>query len=486
MESSIKEWFGSGLKIKRWIFLIIIGVLILSYGIANIISLKTMEINDLIIVGVSFVLGLTLIVISFIMAQRRMLQAIAESNNGLNQRNLNIKKLLFDKKMLDRSIKIVVIGEGTGLSTILKGLKIFSKNITAIVSTMDNQIDLDNFIDDNKLFSSSDIINAIIALSNEENIMKKLMTYNFKEGDIKGYNFYGLLLSAMNEISDDNLASAIKNMSEILSITGKVLPVTLDKIRIGAVLNDETRAMGIEKIMEKVIERESSIEKLFLSPERCMPAPDVIRSIKEADVIIMGPGSLYKGIIPNLLIKEISDEIRKSKKIKILVSNIMSEHGQTDNYTVSDVINSIHEHVGKGIIDYCIATDSDIMPEYIRKYNKEGADILEVDKTNIKATGVNLIVEDLAVIDEKGNIRHDSLKLAKVIMKVIENNLNLDTGKQALEYFTIKSKIKSMENKDKKKSILFRNVKIVKNNIKKQEPVKKAKKDSRNKDKKKR
>jgi uncharacterized cofD-like protein len=473
MSKSIKEWFSSGLKMKRWLFLVILGTVILSYGVANIIALKTLEMVDIFSIIIFFTFGFTCVVTGFIFAQRRLLQAVAESNTGLNNRNLNVKKLLFDKKMLDRNIKIVVIGGGTGLSTMLRGLKLFSNNITAIVTMADDGANSGLLRKELGILPPGDIRKCIVALSNKEHVMEELMQYRFKDGSLKGYSFGNLFLAAMNDICEGNFATAVQNTSDVLSITGKVLPVTIDNINIGAKLKDGTEVIGESHIAEKVIERKSPVEKMFMIPERCNPAPDVLRSIKEADVIIVGPGSLYTSIIPNLLIKEVADEIKKSKATKILVANIMTQPGETDNYTVSDFINAIHEHAGKGIVDYCLANDSDIMPEYIRRYNEDGADVIEIDRNNIKNTGVRLIVDDLATINSEDYIRHDPFKLAKSIMKIICDNMDLKNNKQAFEYFIIKSKIKSLNKraKPKKESILFRDVKIVTKKSKKNNSV---------------
>lgn len=460
MDNNYSEWFGSGLKIKRWLLLVIIGTLLVGYGIANIIALQTMEVSKLIIIGLSFVLGISSIVAGFIMAQRRILQAVAESNAGMNPRSLNVKKLVYDKEMLDKSVKIVVLGGDSGLATILRGLKLFSNNITAIVATATGVANQDLVAKEFGILPPNDLRQSLVALSNKEKVMEELMQYKFKKGNLKGYNFGNLLLVAMNDICDGNFAKAIQDTSKVLSITGKVLPASLDKTTIGAILTDGTRIVGEDNVTN---EKKAPIEKIFLTPEKCTPAPGVISSIKEADVIIIGPGSLYTGIIPNLLIREVADEIKKSKATKIMISNIMTEPGETDNYKVSDYINAIHDHVGKGIIEYVVANDSNIMPEYIRRYNEIGSDVVEVDKNNIKPMGITLLVDDFAKIDEKGMIRHDQEKLAKAVMKIVCDNMDLTKSRQSLEYFTIKSKLKKMNRRKKKKNILFRDVKVVRN-----------------------
>jgi uncharacterized cofD-like protein len=217
--------------------------------------------------------------------------------------------------------------------------------------------------------------------------------------------------------------------------------------------------IGEESITDKVIERHSPIEKIFLQPSVVEPAPEVIQSIKNADLIVIGPGSLYTGILPDILLKEVADSIKGSQALKIFVANIMSEPGQTDNYKVSDLVNSIHEHVGKGVIDYVLASESDIMPEYIRRYNEEGSELLEVDKSEIKASGVKVVIDNFATADSQGFIRHDPKKLGAAIMTMAYNNMDLKHHHNAFEAYKIKAKLD--KNKKKKKNILFQDTKII-------------------------
>lgn len=457
---SLKEWFNSKLKMKRWLILILLGVILISFSLAKIFSDQIMEVQNAVRYGLIFVAGCVLVCISYIMSQRQLLMAIAESATKSNGKNINLKKLLYDKTAIDKGIKIVVIGGGSGLATVLKGLKDYSNNITAIVNTASGGNSEDVMTKEFGILPPNDIRQSLVALSSSEEKMQNLMRYRFKTGNLKGQNFANLLLIAMNDICDKNFAKAIQDTSEVLSVTGKVLPVTLDKTNIGAILKDGTRVIGEDNITDKVFARKSPIERIFLQPSACEPAPGVIKSIKEADLIVIGPGSLYTGIIPNMLLKEVADAIKRSEALKIFVSNIMTEPGQTDNYKISDLINAIHEHVGKGVMDYCLVNESDIMPEYIRRYNEEGAELLELDKSNIKATGVQIVISDLAMTDDKGFIRHDSRKLGKAIMTIVCDNMDLRHDKRAFEAYMIKSKMDSK--KKKKKSILFQPVKVVK------------------------
>ncbi len=451
--NNLFEWFSSGLKLKRWFLLLLVGVGLVSTSIAMFVSSDKLDIKELIMYGIFFVIGFSAVIMSYVMSQKRILQAIAEANANPNGRNINLKKLLFDKKMLDKNTKVVVIGDGDGLAAILKGLKAFSNNITAVVNVIGTSGDTGIPL------QIEDVKKAMIALSNKEEVLEDFFSTKVRDGVLTGRKQGDVFFDMLGRTCDGNLSKTIEYMSKILAMRGSVLPVTLDTVAVGAVLEDGTRAIGRNNITEVVENRETKIERVFLSPSRCVPAEDVIMSIKEADVIIIGPGSLYMGIIPTLLIREVSDAIRKSNATKIYVSNIMTEKNQTDGYALSDCINAICEHAGKGLFDYCIFSDSDIMPEYVRRANQDGVDLIELDKSNIK--GIRLVVDDLSVVDEKGNIRHNPLKLAQNIFKIFCDNMDLENSDKAIEYYTTKSKLKKMTGKNKKKSILFRNIKIV-------------------------
>lgn len=451
--NNLLEWFSSGLKLKRWFFLMLVGVILMSVSMAKFTSSDELEILQLVVYGILFVAGFASVIMSYVMSQRRILQAIAEANANPNGRDVNIKRLLFDKKMLDKNSKIVVIGDGDGLAALLKGLKIFSNNITAIVNVVGSKKD------SSFTLQIEDVKKAMIALANKEEVLDDFFNTRVMDGNLAGRKQGDVFFELLGRTCDGNLSRTIEYMSKILAMRGSILPATLDNVTIGAVMDDGTRCIGRNEVNECVENKGVKIERVFLTPERCAPAEEVIRSIKEADVIIIGPGSLYTGIIPTLLIKEVSDAIRKSKACRIFVSNIMTEKNQTDSFSLSDYINVIHEHAGKGLFDYCIFSDSDIMPEYIRRANKDGCDLVELDKNNVK--DIQLIVDDLTIVDEKGNIRHNPIKLAQSIFKIVCDNMDLENSDKAIEYYTTRSKLKKITNKNKKKNILFRDVKIV-------------------------
>jgi len=377
-------------------------------------------------------------------------------DNGSKERN--VKSLIFNKKIYNDGPNVVVIGGGSGLNTVLKGLKKYTSNLTAIVTVSSYGQEQTESRKKLELLPIDDIKDSIISLSNDEEMMANLLDTELNNKNLKGLTFGDIFFTSMNE-QFGNFAESVEKSKNVLNIVGRVLPVTLDEMQICAELSDGTIIEDREKIKDVVNDKVAKIERVFISPSNCVPAPGVLEAIQNADAIIIGPGSLYTNVIPNLLVKNVSKAIKESNAIKIYVSNIMTEPGQTDNYKVSDLINAVHEHVGKGVMDYCLVNESDIMPEYIRRYNEEGSEILELDKSGIKATGIRIVVSDLATTDGKGFIRHDSRKLGKAIMTIVCDNMDLRQDKRAFEAYMIKSKMNNT--RKKKKSILFQPLKVI-------------------------
>ena len=445
---SFLEWFRAGTKVKRWIFLIVLGIALVCYAFAQVLTSETVAIKDVIAkIIVTFVIGFVCIIIGIIFIQKRNLEILIEANDvNIEKRKnakVNIKSLIFNRKVYDEGPKVVVIGGGEGLNTVIRGLKKYTNNITAIVTMSDYGENPSRSREILEVLPTEDIKGSISALSDQEKLMSRLMNFNFKDDRLRDLNFGDIYMLAMSEIYD-NTSEAIRKSTEVLNITGQVLPVTLDEIRICAELTDGTTIERKSKILEVVSERIEAINRVYISPSNCKPAPGVLEAISEAEAIIIGPGSLYTNVLPNLLVKNISKTIKESKAIKLYISNIMTEPGQTDNYTLSDHIRAIHAHVGKGVIDYCLADTADLIPEYVRKYNMEGADIVEIDGSKVTSQGIKLIKRDLAFVNS-GVIRHDPDKVAKVIMELICNELRFKDLQNDTEYLLIESILKNQK-----------------------------------------
>jgi uncharacterized cofD-like protein len=464
---SFFEWFRAGTKVKRWIFLIVLGIALTCFAFTQVLTKETAQVKDILKIVIEFVVGFLAIIIGIIFIQKRNLEILIEANDGNSERGkkakVNIKSLIFNRKVYDEGPKVVVIGGGEGLNMVIRGLKKYTNNITAIVTMSDygeNPSISREYLD---ILPVNDIKGSIVALSDQEALMGKLMNFNFKDETFKNLNFGDIYMLAMSEIYD-NISEAIRKSTEVLNITGQVLPVTLDSIKICAELTDGTTIERKSKILEVVSEKIEAINRVYISPSNCKAAPGVLEAIQDAEAIIIGPGSLYTNVLPNLLVKNVAKTIKESKAIKLYISNIMTEPGQTDNYTLSDHIRAIHAHDGRGIIDYCLADTADLIPEYVRKYNMEGSDIVELDASKVTSQGIKLIKRDLSCI-HSGLIRHDADKVAKIIMELICNELKFKDLQNDTEYLLVESVLK-----DQKKYL----AKLDKKNKKQKNIVKKA------------
>ena len=444
---SFFEWFKASTKVKRWIILILVGMILMCYGISKILVSEEMSFFELAKVIIIFVAGFLAIVTSVVFIQKRSLEIIIEANNTNTEAGkkakLNIKSLIFNKKVYEEGPKVVIIGGGQGLNTVIEGFKKYTNNITAIVTMSDygniptaSRRALDTL-------PLKDIKDSIIAMSDKEEIMRKLINWNFQNERLRGLNFGDIYLTAMNEMYN-NISEAILKSTEVLNITGRVMPVTLDEITICAELTDGTTIKQKDRIPEIVTEKVESINRIYISPSNSRHSPGVIEAINDADVIIVGPGSLYTNVLPNLLVKNVSKAIKDSKALKFYISNIMTEPGQTDNYTLSDHIKAIQEHIGPGVIEYCLADTGEVVPEYIRKYNKEGSDVVEIDNKKLNNYSIKVIQRDMSCVKNE-KIRHNPDIIAATIIEMICNDLKFYDMQNDTEYVLLQSVLKEQK-----------------------------------------
>ena len=399
------NWLKSNTKIKRWLFLILIGIIFFCNAISNIIVEKEREFQDLVFIAISFVIGFLCTVIGIIHIQRRTLEILVENTNLNNSEN--VKSLIYNKKVYNQGPKIVVLGGGNGLNSILKGLKNYTDNITAIVTVSNYEKGTLKSSNTQKSMPLDEVKGSIISLAKDEKLMSDLINLKFNDTKLKDFSFGDIFLHAMDEINVD-ISESIEKTKDILNMTGKVLPVTLENIKICAELEDGTVIENKDEIPDIVNSKISKISRVFINPYHSKPAPGVLEAIKDADCICFAPGSLYTSIIPNLLIKGVAKEIKESKAFKVYVSNLMTEPGQTYNYTLSDHIEAINSHGGGNIIDYCIYDTSEIVPEYIRKYNMEGYELVEQDIQKVKNMG-----NDRLKMDKKSNKKKKNKSINK-------------------------------------------------------------------------
>ena len=444
------RWFKSKTKIKRWILLILVGIILCCYGMADVLTSTQIEFADLAKIILIFIVGFVCIIYSIVAIQKRTLEILVEdTDKRLQDNKANVKSLIFNKKVYNQGPKVVVIGGGTGLNSVLKGLKKYTDNITAIVTVSDygsQKTESRQVLDTLPL---DDIKESLVALSENEEVTEKLLNYKFKNGRLANLNFNDLYFTAMQDLYKD-FTEAVKQSQNVFKITGKVLPVTMEEIKICAELEDGTVIESKDKIPEVINNKACKISRIFINPSNCKPAPGVIEAIEEADAIVIGPGSLYTNVIPNLLVKGVAKAIKESKAFKIYVSNIMTEPGQTDNYSLSEHIKAINDHAGKGVIEYCIYDTGEIIPEYIRKYNLQGSELVEQDTSKVKVEGVSLIQRNLSQI-ENGYIRHNPDAIAASIIQLICDDLKFNNMENNTQYVMLNNKLKDTKKTLKKK-----------------------------------
>ena len=306
------SWFKSENKMKRWMILILISMIAICYAISIILVTDSINIKTIVKVIVLFILGFLGIVFGGISIQKRTLEILVKETDKTN----NIKSLIYDKKVYTQGPNIVVIGGGNGLNSVLKGLKKYTDNITAIVTISDyGEAKTDSRILLNTL-PLEDVKESLIALASNEGEMEKLINHKFSYGALKSLSFGDIYLLAMQNLYSD-FSKSIEKSKNVLNITGKVLPVTQDEIEICAELTDGTVVNGKNEIPDIINEKTCNINRVYISPSNCKVAPGVVEAIKNADAIIIGPGSLYTNVIPNLLVKGVSKAIKESKGFKI-------------------------------------------------------------------------------------------------------------------------------------------------------------------------
>ena len=416
-------WFAPGLYIKRWLVLFGIGILAVSIGI-NLILEGTIlgflageakkifqavlgNTGGVVGGGVLAVAGGVLILLSI----REMGKAFIRLDfpGCLHNR----VKSVYQRQYLRRGPRIVVIGGGTGLSVLLRGLKEYTSNLTAIVSVTDDGGSSGRLRGQFGILPPGDLRNCLLALADTEPAMENLFNYRFEKGkELAGHSLGNLLIAAMAELTG-SFETAIREVSKVLAIRGRVLPSTLDNIVLAAELQDGSMIMGESNISGNT----KPIKKVFTIPGCCKPFQEALEAILEADAVILGPGSLYTSVMPNLLVPGIVDALRKNRGIKIYVCNIMTQPGETIGYSASDHLRAIYHHAGPGLVEYVIVNNKEIPAYYKEKYAREGAGVVRVDLEKLGKLNVKVIASPL--IQEEEHIRHNSRALAEIILKLV-------------------------------------------------------------------
>lgn len=405
------KWLYPGMRVKRWLALLVLGVFTIAAGLIVLLNtpvLSWIEVwkpHPLVLVGLLLTLGTLFLSLAIRNIIRSVVGAIRPSDVP------NLVEHVYKSRNLQKGLHIVTVGGGTGLSTMLRGLKNYSSNITAIVTVADDGGSSGRIRHDLGILPPGDIRNTLIALADTEPLMETLFQYRFSWGEgLTGHSFGNLFIAAMTDITGD-FEESIRAFSKVLAVRGKVLPSTLESVRLGAIYEDGSTVLGESCIPQK----DKRIKKVFLEPPDAHALPDAIEAILHADVVVLGPGSLYTSIIPNLLIPGFVDALARTSALRIYVCNVMTQPGETDGYTASDHLKAILTHSGsQQILDYVVVNRARITSAQTKKYAKEAAYPVQPDVGALEKLGVKVHMRDL--LDQRDLVRHASAKLAAEIM----------------------------------------------------------------------
>lgn len=409
-------WLIPGLNVKRWLFLIFLGSALMVLGCLIICDIRPIyQIMEFIrkaalILPTEIIAVFTIFIgaIVFFSGWKRTTLSIMDLDSSKSN---NLLEKLYRRSKLNKGAKVVAIGGGTGLSMLLRGIKKYTNNITAVVTVGDDGGSSGRLREDMGILPPGDIRNCIAALADDDDLITELFQYRFKNGEgLEGHSFGNLFLTALCAITG-NMVKAVKESSNVLNIRGVVLPATLDDMKLAAEFEDGTIVKGESNIPEA----HKQIKRLFTSPALCQALPEVLSAIANADLIILGPGSLYTSVIPNLLVSGIVEAIEASDAKKIYVCNIMTQPGETDNYSVASHVNALITHAkGKKIIDAVLVNNS--LPDNISAgYAKTGSIPVRLDMENVAPLGIEIVSQKLIEENRQGLVRHSSNRVARAV-----------------------------------------------------------------------
>lgn len=435
------RWFYPGLKIKRWIFMFSIGLILLIFGttmmfnyqffgvveewLFRVVFEMTGHYNYAVLVAVGAVVsvvGAVLMAVGFRLLMQRILDSIAPERTGA------LGHLLLERARRDRGPAVVAIGGGTGLSTLLRGMKKQTSHVTAIVTVADDGGSSGRLREEMGIIAPGDLRNCLVAMAEKETLMDEVFQHRFGgTGALAGHSMGNLFLAALMERYRDP-ETALEAASEILNVRGKVVPSSTARLRLRAEMEDGTVVDGESHIPQTG----RRIRRLHVLPENPSAVPAAIEAIAQADIITFGPGSLYTSVMPNLLVPEIALALQRSTAVKIYICNAMTQPGETDGYTVADHVRAIFDHVGPGVVDYVLVNDRLPSAATLKRYRKLGSMPVEADTEELARMGVKCVRAH--VLAEGDTVTHDPDLLAEALI-AIGYALQSDMHPQLLDYY---------------------------------------------------
>ena len=425
------KWLYPGMRFKRWLLLFAGGVMLASLGIAVVFNYKYIDnIEEAIFKAVylwsgsydytfTALVGMLMVLLGFgvmLVAARFVIRSVITVLLPANSSE-KLVDLIYEKRKLGKGPAITVVGGGHGLSVLLRGIKQATTNVTAVVTVADDGGSSGRLREELGLIPPGDLRNCLVALADTEPLMEKLFQHRF-EGDsqLSGHSFGNLFIAAMAQVTGD-VETALKESSKVLAVKGRVLPASKEFVRLDAIMEDGSIVCGESKIPEA----NKKIHRVKLFPEHVEAVQSSLDALRDAEAIVLGPGSLYTSIMPNLLVEGIGDALCRSKAVKIYICNVMTQPGETDGYTASMHVKAILDHAGRNAVDYVIVNSTPVPEDLKKKYAEAGAYPVIVDEDVLKALGVGVIKADL--ITNHDAIHHDPKKLAESVMQVVYETL---------------------------------------------------------------
>lgn len=401
------KWLYPGIGIKRWIILCLLGM-----GLIIVVALTAVQfISKSSIILASFatsilIFGIFLVYTGIKNMVRLFIRVL------MPNREDPLVDLIYQRhqsESLSRGPRIVALGGGTGLSTLLSGIKLYTNNITAIVTVTDTGGSSGRLRDEMDILPPGDIRNCLVALADAEPLIRDLFQYRFEVGEgLKGHSFGNLFITALSKVTGD-FEKAIAESSKVLAIRGRVIPSTTESVTLVGEFMDGTLKEGETNITDVG----KPLKNICLKPQDCRACPEALAALESADLIILGPGSLYTSVLPNLLIREIEDAIMKSDAYKVYILNVMTQPGETDHFSAWDHIRVLEEHTKPGIMDACFVNVSPIPEAMVAKYRGKGAETVLLDLEKIRENGIRVVEGEILKID--GQVRHDPKQLSRLI-----------------------------------------------------------------------
>ena len=423
-DHSALKWLYPGMHIKRWLALLLFGVSLMGLGIAYVLKEAYLQAE---LPGVFYYLTLQFMprwgrgLLFMSLSLSTVLIAIYKLNESLlfafvrpdhRSETPGLAETIYNKRFLQRGPRIVAIGGGTGLSTLLRGLKGHTSNLTAIVTVADDGGSTGRLRQEFGVVAPGDLRQCIAALAEAEPLMSKLFQYRFTEGTgLEGHSFGNLFIVAMAEVTG-NFETAIHEASRVLNVRGSILPSTLEDVTLSARTHEDEMVHGEHNITE----HGARIRDLYLNPAHAEAHPDAVKAILDADLIVIGPGSLYTSVLPNLLVSGIQKALFQTSATKVFICNVATQHGETDNFSVGDHIETLERHTGRGILNVVLANNN-IAPELPEAWHSTA---VPITNDALRAfEGLRLVQAD--VVAEENRYRHDPEKLAATLMRLYDN-----------------------------------------------------------------